>query len=129
MTWRRTGLILLLLPVIAIGGLFVLVAGLKGSSNYAESICLEHAMERPGYGGYSMSGEIWPPAFECEIKGNDVPMIVERHRIAAWGMFGATVLVPLWYLVSALVGIWWFLIRQRDQRPWISAADVAASPR
>ncbi len=129
MSWRRTGLILLLLPVIAIGGLFVLLAGLKGSSNYAESLCMEGFEGRPAYGGYAMSREIWPPAFECEIKGNDVPMIVERHRIAAWGMFGAIVLVPLWYLVSVFVGIWWFLIRKRDQRPWNSAADVAASQR
>ncbi len=33
MTWRRIGVIVLLLPVIAIGGLVVLFAGLKGSSN------------------------------------------------------------------------------------------------
>lgn len=129
MTWRRIGVIVLLLPVIAIGGLVVLFAGLKGSSNYAESICYEHVMERPAYGGYSMSGEIWPPSFECEIRGNDLPPIVTRHPIAAWGAFAAALVVPLWYLVSAFVGIWWFLIRHRDQRPWISAADVAASPR
>ncbi len=119
-------MILLLLPVVAVGALFVLFAGLKGASNYAESLCMKGFEGRPAYGGYSMSSEIWPPAFECEIQGNDVPMIVERHRIAAWGMFSAIVLVPLWYLVSVFVGIWWFLIRRRDPRPWISSPDPTA---
>ena len=58
MTWRRIGLILLLLPVIAVGGLFVLLAGMKGASNFAESICIEGFDGRLAYGGYSMSAEI-----------------------------------------------------------------------
>lgn len=124
--WRRVGVIVLLLPVIAVGGLVVLFAGLKGSANYAESLCFEHAMERPEYGAYSMSGELWPPSFECAIQGTDVPTVVERHPIAAWGMFIGIVIVPLWCLLSVFVGVWWFLVRSRDRRPWISAADVAA---
>jgi len=88
-TWRRIAVILLLLPVVAVGALFVLFAGMKGASNYAESLCMKGFDGRPAYGGYSMSAEIWPPAFECEIRGTGVPTIVEPHRIAAWGMFSA----------------------------------------
>ena len=55
-----------------------------------------------------------------------MPAIVEPYRVAAWGMFSAVVLVPLWYLASVFFGIWWFLIRRRDLRPWISSPDPTA---
>ncbi|MEO6653333.1 MAG: hypothetical protein ABIP17_11825 [Ilumatobacteraceae bacterium] len=127
MTWRRIGSILIALPLVAIVGLAILFAGLKGSSNYAESLCAGGSDGRPAYGGYSMSGEIWPPEFTCEITGNGVPPIVERHRFAAWGMLVAIVVVPLWYLISVFVGIWWFLIRRQERDPWITPADVSGA--
>lgn len=118
----------ILLPIIAVGGLFVVWAGMKGSYNRIEATCEGDSVDRPGYGAYSGSAEVWPPTVVCEANGNDVPTVFESHPFTAWFLFGATIVVPVWYVVSVVVGLWWFLLRARRPRPWISADVVPVSP-
>ena len=105
-----------LLPVAAAVGLMVLWAGMKGTANHAESTCFADIDARPGYGAWSMSGELWPPSFACEIKGRDVPTITIHHPSVGIFVFVAAVVVPTAYVACAALSIWWIVRRPGERR-------------
>ena len=104
-----------LLPVAAVVGLVVLFVGLKGAANHAESVCDADIAARRGYGAWSMSSDLWPPSFECEIGGADVETLTISHPTTALVGFVAMVVVPTGYIALVLVLIGW-LVRRPDRR-------------
>jgi hypothetical protein len=117
----RTALVVVgLLSVAAVVGLILLFAGLKGSANHAESVCEADVTARPGYGGWSISGELFPPSFTCEIGGSGVPTLTISHPTTALFGFVAVVVVSACYVAGVLVLIGWVVKRptgRTDQLP------------
>ncbi len=105
-----------LLPIAAVVGLMVLFIGMKGAANHAESKCYADVDARPGYGGWSMSAEFWPPSFSCEIAGRDVPTLTINHPTVGIVAFVAAVVVPATYVACVAVLIWWIARRPGKRR-------------
>lgn len=111
MWWRRVLLCTGALSVAAVVGLMVLFIGLKGAANYAESRCDADVAARTGYGAWSMSGELWPPSFTCEIGGSDVPPITISHPAVGLFVFVAKMLIPSMYVAFVVLSLWWIATR------------------
>ena len=86
----------------AVVGLFVWMIGLAGLGNRAESICFADTDNHPGHGAYQISGELWPPSFECRLMGNSVEPIVVQHPLEAIVAFGWVVVVPVLCAITAV---------------------------
>ena len=86
----------------ALVGLVAWIVGLKGLANRAESMCFADLDDRPGYGAYRMSSELWLPSFECRLTGNSMEPIVVQHPLEASVAFGWVLVVPVVYSIAIL---------------------------
>lgn len=111
MWWRKVLVVAGLIPIAAVGGLVVLFIGMKGAANYAESTCHADVDARPGYGGWSMAAELWPPSFTCEISGTDVPILTIAHPSVGVVGFVGTVVIPAIYVACVVTLLWLFARR------------------
>lgn len=65
-----------------------------------EDLCFDDLDGYPGHGAYRSESSLWPPSYECELLGNDVEPVVVQHQTAAIARFGATVVIPVVYVLS-----------------------------
>lgn len=111
--WSALGRAVAVIAVMA-AGLGIWGAGVFGVAQYAEDLCFDDLESRSGYGAYTASGELWPPSYECELRGNDVPPVIVQHRGVALAQLGATVVWPIAFVVAVMLGI--VLWRRRADR-------------
>ncbi len=112
MWWRRTAPVAVVLPVALIVGAAIWFMAMKGSADDAESMCIADLATRPTYGGYSMSGGVWPPSFECRLRGVGVPELTISHPFAGLAVAIAAVVVPATLLAGTIASVWWAVRRR-----------------
>ncbi len=102
-----------LVVAFAMAGVVLWGIAVIGVAQYAEDICFDDLYGRAEYGAATTAAELWPPSFECRLRGKDVDPIVVQHRSVALARLGAVVLFPVVYAVAATVGVVLWLRRRR----------------
>ena len=95
----------MLMLAIALGGAALWAAAAIGVAQYTEDLRFDDLDVRAGYGAYRTEWTLWPPSFDCELRGNEVDPIVVQHRGVATVALTTVAAMTIVYAAAATAGV------------------------